>query len=181
MLQVVSAMQGGRNVSIDVAKGVGILLVVLGHTCLSENHLIYAFHMPLFFFLAGVCFNAERHRDVWAFARLRARQLLLPTLVVVAVCCLCHALVGKPVPVPRPSNQWALVDTWWFPLTLWLAAVAYHPIAARCRKVVALEVAVALFALALALILPTHTPLNISGSQWPWPSTLLVTFSASRC
>lgn len=49
----------GRNVSIDVLKGVAAWLVVLGHfvTGKEEYHrlfnFIYSFHMPLFMFLAG--------------------------------------------------------------------------------------------------------------------------------
>jgi fucose 4-O-acetylase-like acetyltransferase len=43
---------------LDIAKGIGILLVVLGHNdfeviSLFVQRLIYSFHMPLFFFLSG--------------------------------------------------------------------------------------------------------------------------------
>jgi fucose 4-O-acetylase-like acetyltransferase len=47
---------------LDVAKGVGISLVVLGHL-LSTNVLrqvIYAFHMPLFFFITGYIIYSNR-------------------------------------------------------------------------------------------------------------------------
>ena len=47
-----------RYEHIDIARGVAILLVVLGHSCLtvenSLNRFILSFHMPLFFFLSGV-------------------------------------------------------------------------------------------------------------------------------
>lgn len=40
-----------RNLLVDVAKGIGIVLVVLGHSGIEFGHyLIYMFHMPLFFF-----------------------------------------------------------------------------------------------------------------------------------
>lgn len=50
---------------LDIAKGIGILLVVLAHNDLSGYHpylhrLIYAFHIPLFFFLSGIFFKPER-------------------------------------------------------------------------------------------------------------------------
>ena len=50
---------------IDIAKGIGILLVVLGHNDLNAYHpllhrFIYAFHMALFFFLSGIFFNPDR-------------------------------------------------------------------------------------------------------------------------
>lgn len=50
---------------IDIAKGIGILLVVMGHNDMNFYHpllhrFIYAFHMALFFFLSGVFFKTER-------------------------------------------------------------------------------------------------------------------------
>ena len=47
---------------IDFAKGLTILLVVVGHTI--SNGLIrgsiFSFHMPLFFFLSGITLKAYR-------------------------------------------------------------------------------------------------------------------------
>ena len=52
----------GRDVLLDFAKGVGVLLVVLGHTIQDQTahfddlygfRFIYSFHMPFFAFLAG--------------------------------------------------------------------------------------------------------------------------------
>lgn len=53
-----------RNGAIDVAKGLGILLVIVGHVMspvMGDNGvlnrmytLMYTFHMPLFFFLSGL-------------------------------------------------------------------------------------------------------------------------------
>lgn len=42
-----------RDSTIDIAKGIGIFLVVLGHFTVFASplyHYIYLFHMPLFFF-----------------------------------------------------------------------------------------------------------------------------------
>ena len=49
---------------IDIAKGIGILLVALAHADISLispylHRFIYSFHMPLFFFLSGYFFNPE--------------------------------------------------------------------------------------------------------------------------
>lgn len=46
---------------IDTAKGIGLILVILGH--LKIDYLsawIYTFHMPLFFFLSGVVFSGHK-------------------------------------------------------------------------------------------------------------------------
>lgn len=49
---------------LDVAKGVGIILALLGHTYeipSSIHLLIYAFHMPMFFVLSGYVFNTRKY------------------------------------------------------------------------------------------------------------------------
>jgi acyltransferase len=70
----------GRQVWIDVAKGIGISLVVAGHTGIPPlaTRYISAFHMPLFFFLSGVLY--KRRPFSQAIAR-RARMLLVPYVV----------------------------------------------------------------------------------------------------
>lgn len=50
-------MMKNRLTYIDAAKGIGIILVVLGHldkTGQLSREMIYAFHMPFFFFLSGI-------------------------------------------------------------------------------------------------------------------------------
>lgn len=44
---------------IESLKGIGIILVVLGHTFWGGTKVIYAFHMPLFFFVSGMLFKEE--------------------------------------------------------------------------------------------------------------------------
>jgi fucose 4-O-acetylase-like acetyltransferase len=49
---------------LDVARGIGILLVVLGHNDLGAispflHQVIYSFHIPLFFFLSGYFINTS--------------------------------------------------------------------------------------------------------------------------
>ena len=45
-----------RNKQIDVMRGIGIFLVVLGHTY-HNSGMLYLFHMPLFFMLSGSVLN----------------------------------------------------------------------------------------------------------------------------
>jgi fucose 4-O-acetylase-like acetyltransferase len=50
-------MMQERDKTLDVLRGMGILLVVLGHSIQNEyvvlNTVILSFHMPLFFFCSG--------------------------------------------------------------------------------------------------------------------------------
>lgn len=66
---------------VDIAKGYGILLVIVGH-CLDIDgklfQFIYVFHMPLFFFLSGYVFNLENFEIV---VRKKFRSLIIPFLI----------------------------------------------------------------------------------------------------
>lgn len=72
----------GRLREFDVLKGIGILLVLIGHAGLRGNlrMLIYGFHMPLFFFVSGCFFKP---RPFGEFLRRDVRQLLVPWLTFV--------------------------------------------------------------------------------------------------
>ncbi len=68
---------------LDIAKGIGILLVVLGHNdfeviSLFVQRLIYSFHMPLFFFLSGYFLNTAV--PFFDFFKKRFNSLLKPFL-----------------------------------------------------------------------------------------------------
>jgi fucose 4-O-acetylase-like acetyltransferase len=78
---------------IDIAKGIGIVLVVLGHTLVPQIRnessvagflwiFIYNFHMPLFFFLSGFLFEKglSRYNDKLKFIQNKAHFLLVPYL-----------------------------------------------------------------------------------------------------
>ena len=49
----------GRNTVIAIAKGIAIILMVIGHADAPGllTNFIYTFHMPLFFMAAGYFFN----------------------------------------------------------------------------------------------------------------------------
>ena len=72
-----------RIAYIDIAKGLGILVIVLAHNDLAGYHptlhkFIYAFHIPLFFFLSGMFFRPER--SFGETLRRRFNTLLKPYL-----------------------------------------------------------------------------------------------------
>lgn len=64
----------GRDRSIDIAKGIGIILVVYAHCIVRKE--IYLFHMPMFFLLSGYFFSADKD---WAtFIKDKIRKLIYP-------------------------------------------------------------------------------------------------------
>ena len=75
-----------RNSTIDIMKGLAILAVIAGHghmllpDCL-ERKLIYSFHMPLFFIVAGYLYKPTIHYKTKIIAD--SRRLLIPYLFIV--------------------------------------------------------------------------------------------------
>lgn len=68
-----------RDISIDIAKGIGIILVVYGHLACPVAREIFLFHMPLFFLLSGYFFSAKDSlRD---FLVKKSKALLLPAIL----------------------------------------------------------------------------------------------------
>ena len=101
--QEILSSRGGtsrRLTYIDIAKGIGIVLVVLGH-CIPDatsptgisvpayrwlHDVIYSFHMPLFFFLAGFMVSRQkmlvRTQKPLDLVRKRISRLLVPYIFV---------------------------------------------------------------------------------------------------
>lgn len=69
---------------IDVLKGIGIILVVLGHLKLPNEmtKFIFSFHMPLFFFVSGFVFKPKNSFD---FIRDKFKRILVPYFVFSAI------------------------------------------------------------------------------------------------
>lgn len=61
---------------IDILRGIGVILVILGHAPIKTNvfHYIYNFHMPLFFFISGYLFfyNEENNFFVFCYKKIKA-------------------------------------------------------------------------------------------------------------
>ena len=79
-----------RDTTIDIAKGIGIILVVFAHTQFPFNNIIYQFHMPLFFFLSGMVFNENNLIPYRDFAMKKIKGLYLPFIKFEMVFCLLH-------------------------------------------------------------------------------------------
>ena len=69
-----------RDESIDIIKGIGILLVVLGHSGCPQvlSQVIYSFHMPLFFIASGIFFSGKYLHNKKEYAKKKIKSLYLP-------------------------------------------------------------------------------------------------------
>lgn len=86
-----------RSEWLDFAKGLGILLVIIGHApflpVLLKNA-IFEFHMPFFFFLSGYLFNSSKYRHIpTSLITLKFERLVIPYIVTLALLYLYWSLV----------------------------------------------------------------------------------------
>lgn len=86
-----------RHAAIDIAKGIGIVLVVLGHNPTFGNWgwpgwMIFSFHMPLFFVLSGLFLRSSD--ELGRFAVSRFHSILKPCFVVALLIAMAKWLAG---------------------------------------------------------------------------------------
>lgn len=167
---------------IDFAKGIAVLLVVIGHVIpgllnaglISADHplnlvaaWIYAFHMPVFFFLAGMFALRSAQRTVGEFLADKFRVIVYPYLLWSLIQLAIMGLMGSvtnlgavtltPITVARyllfdPFMQFWFLYALFFNYLLLLAAIKLG--AGRAGYLV---IAAAFFALGMALPLdPTQ-------------------------
>ena len=130
-----SGVRAKRLTWLDTAKGLGIVLVVLGHAAgglidmnepqLSWLHMlmfaIYTFHMPLFFLLSAVLVPARIMKGRPAFARSIVERIVYPyviwSILQLTVIYLAGSLVNAPVNdywTTILSLPWHAVSQFWF-------------------------------------------------------------------
>lgn len=66
---------------IDILKGIGIILVVFGHTCDNDMYIkwVYSFHMALFFVASGMLFST--YDNATTFFRKKIKSLVIPYMI----------------------------------------------------------------------------------------------------
>ena len=81
---------------IDLAKGLGILLVVIGHGIL-RNFGISVFHMPLFFFLAGLTFTppTTTNGSLGVFVLKKFNRIFIPWVFFSLVSGIAELFIGR--------------------------------------------------------------------------------------
>lgn len=112
-------MANTRVKYIDIAKGIGILAVVVGHSLQNGSfplRLIYSFHMPLFFFLAGMCYNSGKYTFV-TLLRKRSMQLLMPLVLFSVILSLLR------IPILQYPAHFSWLGL--FPFSLWFVFILF--------------------------------------------------------
>lgn len=124
-----------RNPTLDIAKGLGILAVVLGHNWISLHepgelfNVLFSFHMPLFFVVSGALLKPSA--NMWVMSIQRGVSLLAPYATTMALVAAASAITGYLtlqylIGVAYASGgtipwQWAPL---WFLPHLWVVGIA---------------------------------------------------------
>ncbi len=72
---------------VDVARGIGVLLVIYGHGLAATplRFIIYSFHMPLFFFLSGLVFHKRKNEKYLTVLKKDFKRILIPYFIFAAI------------------------------------------------------------------------------------------------
>lgn len=165
---------------VDTAKGIGIILVVLGHTEMGEeyNKYFYSFHMPLFFLLSGLFFYGEKYKNTWQFLKKKSLALLVPYFCFSIATYAFWLLIGRnygndaaaSVSVFKPFvgifysvgiNNWMTHDTpLWFLTCLFVVELLFYFI--RNLKKLNILIALVIYSIGGFIVW------NILGVRMPW-------------
>lgn len=119
-------MQNKRINFIDLAKGIAIFLVVVGHieTIPFIKSTIYSFHIPLFFLLSG--YFVDFSKDFGFQVKKMFRSLIVPYLVIGVIWLIIN-------PLANGLNANTLEVFLYVPLVIWRLGGEIHSVGAICR------------------------------------------------
>lgn len=131
-------MESKRIELIDISKGLGIILVVVGH-CINSNSLIglwiWSFHMPLFFIISGICFSEMKYHTFFSFFKKRVNTLLLPCLYFSILVSLISTIASGKL-ILKDLIFKRLPDALWFVLILFLVELLYYFLRKYCKNII---------------------------------------------
>ncbi|MFP5268671.1 acyltransferase family protein [Coleofasciculus sp.] len=130
---------------VDYAKGIGIFLVVFGHTLrglvnssildastiiISIDQWIYSFHMPLFFCLSGLFIERSSSKPLRDFVVSKLKVIAYPYFVWSVLQTVLQAIAGSYTNNPIPlTNLWRIVYQpvmqYWFLYSLFVIMLVY--------------------------------------------------------
>lgn len=183
-----------RDDSIDIAKGIGIFLMVVGHTTSNKIILqwIYSFHMPLFFFLSGVFHSQGKNYKEFVIKKIKT--LLVPYFFFSIILFLFFFIVSRNIGFSageslsvkenfigiflgnemKGTSQMSWGGQLWFLPALFLVENIYYFFYKFKEKI---RVILIICCLILNVFLSKHTNINI---PWSW-LTVLVAINFYTC
>ena len=126
---------------IDILKGVGMLLIMLGHAPIPKFLVpyIYSFHVPLFFCISGFLFSIKKYTSFGYFLKSKLKGLLIPYLIFSLfnyIAYLIYSFLEKKVVSIKPllgillgirDSQWSIGNgPLWFVLALFVSEIMFY-------------------------------------------------------
>lgn len=115
---------------IDIARGLAIILMIVGHTSIPSiiNNWIYSFHMPFFFFISGVLTSPHTNTELpqtSSYITHKAKVLIYPFLTYSAINILLYPLYGE-----LPLNEYfkQIIVNGWGGIALWFVPVFFFSV-----------------------------------------------------
>lgn len=113
-----------RIITLDIAKAICIILVVIGHYIPDNsptwyvllNRAIYSFHMPLFMFASGYIYIATK-KDVnySTFLLKKVKRLMLPYLITSVIIISIKLLTQGNMSVDNPATSFSFIRMLYYP------------------------------------------------------------------
>lgn len=94
---------------IDFAKALGMLTIMWGHIATGASvRFVYAFHIPLFFFLSGMVFRPDKYTSFGPFVKRKVQTLIVPYII--------YSIITWGIWAAFSYLTHSSVDSYWSPL-----------------------------------------------------------------
>ena len=106
---------------LDIAKGITIILMVMGHSAIPDvlGRFIFAFHMPLFFIASGI---TTKYSSFSEFIRKKSKGLLLPFIIYSVIVLVLEANLLR-ISIAEEFGNWMKMG--WLGMALWFVPVLF--------------------------------------------------------
>lgn len=116
---------------IDVCKGLGIFLVFIGHTNVSQlsrtlYDWTYSFHMPLFYMLSGLVFDKTKYNTFRKYINRRFKTLILPFFILNTILYIIAEVLNLDNVQPQATELLTGVLAMYFIRVLFISEVWYY-------------------------------------------------------
>jgi len=137
-------MDSTRLEYIDIAKGIGIILVVIGHTTNGVVcQWIYSFHMPLFLLISGFLFDIKKYPVGIKFVKKRTHQILVPCIIFTALFLIADIFFFDTSNIKL--MQFNLPGALWFLPVLYLVEIIFYYITKWIKSIILQRLVILLF------------------------------------
>lgn len=181
----------GRVEWVDGAKGVGIILVVIGHTLRGLesarilsfqgyfgqiDHAIYSFHMPLMFLVSGLFLYKTLPQNWFRYVLKHAQRLIWPLILWTYVFFFCKIVAGQSANNPVNWQDFPFIplppkEHFWFLWALFLAFLIIKGVSSLGR---AFSIKVLFWPLATIVSVVFLVLLQRYGLHSPWTQQAFV-------